>query len=64
MSDINLSTFPKNKFEALTMLYLEHHGVKSLNPEEFLDKYEEVYKRMKDHASGDQPPIRVSKINI
>lgn len=39
--------FPSNKLEALTLLYLEQHGVKSLTPEDFVDEYYKVYDRIK-----------------
>ena len=42
-------TFPTNKFEALTMLYLQHQNLSGLSPEQILDKYQDVYARMRDH---------------
>lgn len=46
MSDINLSSFPKNELEALTMLYLQNQVLSGLTPEELFDKYREVYNQM------------------
>ncbi|URN85868.1 hypothetical protein [Acetobacterium wieringae] len=63
MANEPFRTFPADKCEALTMLYLEHHGVKSSSPEELLDKYEEVYKKMKDHDRKDKPQIGAVTVN-
>lgn len=49
MSDTSLHTFPKNKYDALTMLYLEKQDLSNLTPEEYLDKYDEVYKKISDY---------------
>lgn len=51
MSDIDLTTFPENKYSALALLYLEQTGVCDLSPEELLDKYEEVRQRMREHTA-------------
>lgn len=42
-------TFPTNKFEALTMLYLQHQNLSGLTPEQLLDKYQDTYAKMRDH---------------
>lgn len=47
MSNTILNTFPTSKLEALTMLYLEHHGAETLTPEDFLDQYYTIYERLK-----------------
>jgi hypothetical protein len=52
MSDINLTTFPENKYSALALLYLEQTGVGDLSPEELLDKYEAVRQRMREHTAN------------
>ena len=39
-----MSTFPSNKVEALTMLYLENQGLVNKTPEELADLYEKTYK--------------------
>lgn len=46
MSDVNLSTFPKNKETALTMLYLEKQDISNLSPTELACKYNEVYEEI------------------
>ena len=49
MSDVNLSTFPKGKESALTMLYLEQQDISHLSPSELACKYDEVYKEISDY---------------
>ena len=49
MADITLDTFPSNKVEALTMLYLQNQDLSSLTPEELVEKYYEVYGKIHDH---------------
>lgn len=39
MSDIELKTFPKNKFEALTLIYLENQDLSNKTPEEIVTLY-------------------------
>lgn len=46
-----LSTFSKDRINELTMLYLQKSDISALTPEEFLDKYDEVYARLKSHYS-------------
>ena len=48
-SSISLSTFPGNKFEALAMLYMQQQNLSGMSPEQVLDKYQEVYAKMRDH---------------
>lgn len=60
MSAIDLNTFPTSKISALTMLHLEQLGCRSLTPEELLDKYEEVYTRIKKHDQ-ELKAIRIKK---
>lgn len=43
MSETNLKTFPKNKYDALTMLFLQNQDLSNLTPEELVKRYEEVY---------------------
>ena len=42
-NSVKLSTFPNNKIESLTMLYLQSQELSGLSPEELYDKYEETY---------------------
>ena len=45
----HLEAFPANKFEALAMLYLQHQNLSGLSPEQLLDRYQDVYAKMRDH---------------
>lgn len=49
MSDVNLSTFPKGKESALTMLYLEKQDLSDLSPTELAKKYDEVYEEISSY---------------
>lgn len=49
MDQTNLYTFPTNKNEALTMLYLQNLNVSEMTPEELVDKYDEVYQQINQH---------------
>ena len=42
-------SFPDNKFEALTMLYLQNQDLSGLTPEELLEKYYDVYGKIRDY---------------
>ena len=42
-------TFPSNKFEALAMLYMQQQNLSDMSPEQILDRYQEVYGKMRDH---------------
>jgi len=47
MSDsVELSTFPSNRLDGLTLLYLEKQDLSNLSPEEFVDKYYIVRKQI------------------
>ncbi|MFC4771901.1 hypothetical protein [Enterococcus hermanniensis] len=45
--DVTLNSFPSNRIEALTMLYLQQQNLKDLSPEELTKKYFEVYKEVR-----------------
>ncbi|WP_157454950.1 hypothetical protein [Carnobacterium maltaromaticum] len=47
MSETNLKTFPKNKYDALTMLFLQNQDLSNLTPEELANKYNEVHAKIK-----------------
>jgi len=52
MSDkIELDTFPSSKSEALTMLYLQSQDLTNYSPEDLVDKYTEVLKRIRNRFS-------------
>lgn len=44
-----VTVFPSNKFEALAMIYMQQQDLSGMSPEQMLDKYQEVYGRMRDH---------------
>ncbi len=48
-TNISLATFPSNKFEALAMLYMQQQNLAGMSPEQALDRYQEVYAKMRDH---------------
>lgn len=49
---ISFNTFPNNKQSALTMLYLQNQDLSDLSPEELLDKYDEVYDKIKKYSKS------------
>ena len=52
MSDTQLNTFPSNRFEALTILYLQNQDLSNLTPSELSQKYTEVLKEIKEDFSN------------
>lgn len=58
MSETKLSTFPSNKLEALTMLYLENQDLSKTTPEELVDVYHETLKKIKDRSTDTFPQRR------
>lgn len=46
---VQLSTFPSNKIDALTMLYLEKQELSGISPEEFVDRYIEIREKINNH---------------
>jgi len=55
MAESNFSTFPPNRIEALTMLYLENQDLSMLSPEDLVVKYREVYEQVKKHLVETTP---------
>lgn len=47
MSETKLKTFPANKYDALTMLFLQNQDLSNLKPEELANKYNEVHAKIK-----------------
>lgn len=45
----NSFTFPSNRLEALTMLYMQNQNLAGLTPEQILDQYQDAYAKMRDH---------------
>ena len=50
MTDTVFRTFPDNKIEALTMLYLQNQDLSELSPEALLDKYDDTYEKIKAYS--------------
>lgn len=47
MNDVQLDTFPSDKREALTMLYLQQQDLSELTPAELVDKYKQTLDEIK-----------------
>lgn len=47
-----MAEFPNSKREALTMLYLQSQDLSGLTPEDFVDKYNETYKKISKHCGS------------
>ncbi|MBE5932946.1 MAG: hypothetical protein E7263_05980 [Lachnospiraceae bacterium] len=55
MSDsVNLSTFPSTRTEGLTMLYLQNQDLSGMTPEQLVDKYEDIYARIKQRFTDNR----------
>lgn len=52
---VKLVTFPSNKEEALTMLFLESQDLKNLSEHDFIAKYYEVRANIKRELSEQRP---------
>ena len=48
-------SFPSNKTEALTMLFLQKQDLSNLKPDELANKYNEVYAKIADSFKTGQP---------
>ena len=46
------TSFPTNKSEALTMLYLQNQDLSGLTPEEIFYKYQDAYKKIHKCNTG------------
>ena len=49
MSNSVSQSFPSNKLEALTMLYMQNQNLTLSNPHQLLDKYYEIYEQLKSY---------------
>lgn len=47
--NVSLHTFPDNKSEALTMLYLQNQDLSNMTPKDIFDKYVETLDLMKKY---------------
>ncbi len=46
MDKIEFSTFPKNKADALTLLYLSKQDLRELTPAQLADEYTRIHKEI------------------
>jgi hypothetical protein len=61
-NDVNLSTFPSNRIEALTMLYLQNQDLTNKTPSEIVELYFSVFAGVKESIRETKPSsIRVLK---
>lgn len=49
MSNLTSQSFPSNKLEALTMLYMQNQNLTLLSPYQLLEKYYETYEQLKSY---------------
>lgn len=49
MLNLTSQSFPSNKLEALTMLYMQNQNLTLLTPAQLLDKYYDTYEQLKSH---------------
>lgn len=52
MDNVNLSTFPSTKTEALTMLYLQAQDLTNVTPEELVVMYKDTLKRVRNEFAN------------
>jgi glutamine synthetase len=58
---VELSTFPSNRIDALTMLYLEKQNLSEITPEELVDQYLKIRERIVNQFKENQ---RVSAVRF
>lgn len=51
-----MDTFPKNKIEALALLYLENQDLTNLTPTEIAEKFDEAENKITQHYSSESSP--------
>lgn len=44
---VSFTSFPSNKIDAVTMLYLQNQDLSGLTPEQIADKYDDAYYAIK-----------------
>jgi hypothetical protein len=54
-NDVNLSTFPSNRTEALTMLYLQNQDLSDKSPSEIVELYFSVLAGVKESIRQTKP---------
>ncbi|MEK5107042.1 hypothetical protein MHI57_09720 [Cytobacillus sp. FSL K6-0129] len=54
-NDVNLSTFPSNRTEALTMLYLQNQNLSDKTPREIVELYFSVLAGVRESIRETKP---------
>lgn len=49
MSDMQFSTFPGSKTEALALLYVQSQDLSGKTPKDILDMYDNAYEEIRQH---------------
>jgi len=53
---IELKTFPSNRIEALTILYLQNQNLNNISVEELVKRYKEIYDNINEEFSNLRKP--------
>ena len=48
-------SFPRNEYEALTMLYIQKQDISALSPSELLKMYKDVYSQITEGIATEEP---------
>ncbi|MGF9991550.1 hypothetical protein ABEY04_22255 [Bacillus mycoides] len=59
-NNVNLNTFPSNKVQALTMLYLQNQDLTGKSPSEIVDLYITTSKEISESFRNSNGPIASS----
>jgi len=62
-SDINLSSFPSNRVQALAMLYTQNQDLKGKTPTEIAKIYVSAYEEISHSLSDITREVRHSRLN-
>lgn len=60
MSETVLHSFPSNEIEALAMLWLQSQDLSGITPEELLDKYQDVYQKIRQRKKDNYAAKKAS----
>lgn len=60
MSETVLHSFPSNEIEALAMLWLQSQDLSGITPEELLDKYQDVYQKIRQRKKDNYTAKKAS----
>ncbi len=62
-SDVNLSSFPSNRVQALAMLYTQNQDLKGKTPTEIAKIYVSAYDEISSNISEVTRKVRQNRIN-